>query len=95
MYSMRLRRTAVFGISMLSVPQFQSISGLGGHTTISGCRSLSKSFPNTVFAFAAVDNSKFTVGKKHICRLLIKRVGTFFYLQTKEVRVKTEAQYDG
>jgi len=33
--------------------------------------------------------------KNTFCRLLIKRVGTFFYLQTKEVRVKTEAQYDG
>jgi len=39
-----------------------SISGLGGHIDISGCRSLSQSFGNTFFELVMVENPEIAVG---------------------------------
>ena len=39
-----------------------SISGFGGHIVISGCRSLSQSLSDTLFALAMVENPALAVG---------------------------------
>jgi len=57
--------TAIKIIGFLTMPNFYaiynssrniSISGLGGHIAISGCRSLSQSFADTFFDVAVVES---------------------------------------